>query len=196
MTPHQLIGVQVRRIAGQEVQRQLAVGAGHVLAHAGLLVRGQPIHNQMHRLAPPPHQLAQQFDEQLGIERARIGAVPEGARGRHRRGRADRLPLAGPRHHRGLAAYAPGLAVHRVGPKARFVPEQDLGTRALGLRSNPRVLLALPALDRLGVALIGALQRLLRRQPQPRQQITHRGETTDRSGQDLHAGARGQRLIH
>ena len=40
MTPHQLIRIQVWRIARQEMQRELARRAGHVLLDHGLLVRG------------------------------------------------------------------------------------------------------------------------------------------------------------
>src|SRR3954465_7749493 len=73
----------------------------------------------------------------------------------------------------GLTADPPGLAMHSVGAKSGFVPEKHL--RALYLRStgNGRIGFQLPLLDGLRVTLIGTLQRLLRSQSQPRQQLAH-----------------------
>src|SRR4029077_3643067 len=45
-----------------------------------------------------------------------------------------------------------------------------------GLSCNGRIAHALPALDRLRIALIGALQRLLRRQIEPGEQLADRRE--------------------
>src|SRR4051794_1047845 len=73
----------------------------------------------------------------------------------------------------GLTADPPGLAMHSVRAKSGLVPEKHL--RALYLRStgNGRIGFQLPLLDGLRVTLIGALQRLLRSQSQPRQQLAH-----------------------
>jgi hypothetical protein len=54
----------------------------------------------------------------------------------------------------------------RVGAKSRFVPEEDVGALTLGAPGQRRIDLALPALDGLWIALIGTLQRLLRREPE------------------------------
>jgi hypothetical protein len=59
--------------------------------------------------------------------------------------------------------------MHRVSPEARFVPEEDLGVFLAGLSGNGWIRVVLPALDCFRVALVSALQRLLRRQVQPRQ---------------------------
>ncbi len=128
----------------------------------------------MYRLLAPAHQRAQQLDEQLAVERAVKGTEPKRSPRTHRRGRRHRLALAGSLHHRGLAAQPPSLAVHGVGTKARFVPEQDLRPLALGLAGERRIGLALPAGDGLRITLVGALQRLLRRQFQLREQRTDR----------------------
>jgi hypothetical protein len=47
--------------------------------------------------------------------------------------------------------------VHRIGPKARLVPESDLGLVPLGGARNRRIGLMLPADNRIGIALVGAL---------------------------------------
>ena len=83
------------------------------------------------------------------------------------RGRADALPLARSMHHRSLSTLAPLLAVHRIGPEARFVPKADLRTLLARLCSDGRVGRIAPVFDGLWTALIGPLQRLLGSQPQP-----------------------------
>ena len=64
--------------------------------------------------------------------------------------------------------------MHRVGPKARFVPEENVRALALGSTHDRGVYLVLPALDRLRVALIGALQGFLRREPEFGEQRANR----------------------
>lgn len=90
--------------------------------------------------------------------------------GADRRGGADRLPLPGALYHWRLAAHAPCLAVRGIGSQARFILEEDVCILPPGLRGNGRILLTLPFLDGFRVTLVGTLQRLLRRQPQFRQQ--------------------------
>ena len=94
-----------------------------------------------------------------------------------RRRGADALALPRHRHHRGLPFGAPRRALHRIGAKARLIPEVDISLVSLGLPGNRWVSFPLPARDRLGVTLIGALQRFLRRQSHPRQQRSHRRQT-------------------
>lgn len=131
MAPYQFIGIQVRRIAGQEVEGQSPLGSGNVLLHQGCLVRWQAIEHQLNRLLAMAHHLLQQFDEQFGVERALIEAEPERPPGIDSRGRTDRLPLSGTLDDRRVAAHAPGLAMYRVGTKSRFVPEEHLGALRL-----------------------------------------------------------------
>ena len=130
----------------------------------------------MDRFPAVLHHLLQQLDEQFRIERAVVGAEPERALGIDRRSGAERLPLPGPLHHRRLAANAPGLAMHRIGAEAGLIPEEDVSALRLGLPGDGRVGFPLPALDGFRIALIGALQRLLRRQPELRQQFADRGQ--------------------
>ncbi|OLK94195.1 hypothetical protein IXO812_16985, partial [Xanthomonas oryzae pv. oryzae] len=47
VAPHQLVGIQVRRVTRQEMQRQPALQAVHVIAHATGLVSRQTIKHQM-----------------------------------------------------------------------------------------------------------------------------------------------------
>ena len=56
--------------------------------------------------------------------------------------------------------------MHRVGTKPGLIPKPNLAARGAGLPGNGGEPLAPPVLDRLGIALIGPLQRLLRGQPQ------------------------------
>jgi hypothetical protein len=56
--------------------------------------------------------------------------------------------------------------MHGVSPESRFVPEVDFAPALPRSRSDCRVGFSLPALDRLRVTLVGALQGFLRRQPE------------------------------
>src|SRR5205085_8753886 len=79
----------------------------------------------------------------------------------------------GPMHHRRYPTPPPRLAMHRIGAKARLVPEENVCTLSLGHARQPRIALALPALNGLGISLISTLQWLLRREPQLGQQHAH-----------------------
>ena len=156
------------------MQAQPATRRSNVVAHARGLVRRQTVEHEMHRLAPAPHELAQQGDKQSGFERAAIGAKPERPVGVDRRGGTERLTLSGSVHDRRLAAHAPGLTVHRISTEARLIPEKHLATVLFRLTGDGWEGFTLPAFNRLGVPLIGSLQRLLRRQSQFRQQLPDR----------------------
>src|SRR4029453_6125503 len=88
-----------------------------------------------------------------------------------------RLTLPRTLHHRRFATAPPSLAMDSVSAKSRFVPEEDVGALTLGATGQRRIDLALPALDGLGVALIGTLQRLLRREPELGQQRADGGDS-------------------
>lgn len=58
VTPYQFVRIEIWRVTWQEVQGQLPVSAGYVMLDDRLLVSGQPIHDQMYRLASFEHQPA------------------------------------------------------------------------------------------------------------------------------------------
>ena len=64
--------------------------------------------------------------------------------------------------------------MHGIGTEPRLVPEEDLTAFHSGLSCNGRIAHALPALDCGRIALIGTLQRLLRRQIEPGEQRADR----------------------
>ena len=177
MTPHQLVGIQIGGVARQEVHGQPALGRGDVFAHDRRLVRRQTIEHQMNRLAAVLHHLLEQLDEQVCVECAFVDAEPERSLGIDCRSGAHRLSLSGALYNRGMASRCPGLAMNRVGPESGFVPEEHLGPLRLGLLGNGWIGFALPLLDRFGIALIRPLQRLLRREPQCCQELSHCRET-------------------
>src|SRR5690606_15003784 len=174
MTPHQLVGIEVWGIAWEEVQRQPPFARGYVFTHDRSLVGGQAVQNQMDRFPAPIHHFLEQLDEQFAVERTFIDTEPERPLRRHRRSRTHRLALSRTLHHRGMAAYAPSLAMNSVCTKPRLVPEKYF--RALGFRlsGNRRIGFSLPLLDCLRVPLVGTLQWLLRGQSKPCQQLTYR----------------------
>ncbi len=176
VAPDQLIGIEVRGIAGQVMQGQRAIEPCDVFLDRERLVGRQSIKDQMQGLAASAHHPTQQVHEQRAGQGARIGGEPEGAFGTDGRGGTDALALAGNLDHRGVRACAPCLAVNRIGTKARLIPERDLGLGPLGVARNRGIRLPLPAGNRLGVPLVRPLQGLLRRQALSRQQGPNRGQ--------------------
>src|SRR4051794_3874379 len=61
MTPHQLVGVKVWRIARQEMQCQASLGRGNILTDDRSLVGRQAVQDQMNRLSTPIHHLFEQL---------------------------------------------------------------------------------------------------------------------------------------
>ena len=181
MAPDQLIGVEVRGIAGQVMHGQLAIEPCDVFLDRESLVGRQSVKDQMQGLATSAHHPAQQIHEQRAGQGARIGGEPEGAFGTDGRRSADALALTGNLDHRGVCACAPRLAVDRIGANARLIPERDLGVGPFGMARNRGIRLALPACNRLGITLIRPLQGLLRRQALSCQQGTNRGQAQPRA---------------
>jgi hypothetical protein len=144
MAPDQLIGVEVWGIAGQVMHRQLAVEPRDVFLDRESLVGWQSIEDQMQGVATSAHHPAQQVHEQQAGQGARIGGEPEGAFGTDGRRGTDAMALAGNLDHRGVRAYAPRLAVDRIGTKARLIPEIDLGVGPFGMARNRGIRLTLP----------------------------------------------------
>ena len=162
VAPHQLIRIEVRCVTGQEMQSQFALGAGDVFLDDGFLMRRQSIDDQMNRLAAIEHQLLEQRHEQLTAEPTFVCCKPESTLRADGRRCAHTLPLARTLDNGCLTARRPGPAVHRVSPEARFVPEEDVRVLLACLSGNGRIRVVLPALDCFRVALVSALQRLLR----------------------------------
>ena len=145
MAPYQFIRIQVRRITGQEMQRQPTFRRSHIVLHDLVLMCRQVIDHQVHWLLAPVNQPFEQFDKQLTGKTALIGRKPERALGIDGRRRADALALSGPGDHRCVDAFGPGLSVHRIGAKTRFVPEIDFGFLPIGPCIQRQVGIALSA---------------------------------------------------
>lgn len=175
MTPHQFIRIQVWRIAGQKVQRQTTLSAGHIFLNHRLLVCWQSINHQMQWFLAAVHQLLEQFNKQFAGQPTLISGKPERAFGIDRRGYADALALPRSIDHRRFAPLSPSLAKHRIGTKARLVPERDFSAFCFGLLRNGRKDVTLPTLNGVRIALVGTLQWLLRREVEFREQTAHRG---------------------
>jgi hypothetical protein len=129
-------------------------------------MRWQSVHDQMHRLLSIEHQLLEQRDEQLAAEPAFVRCKPEGTLRIDGGRRANALPLARPLDNRRFAARRPGLAMHRVSSKARFVPAENIRLLLMSLLGKGRIRVVSPAIDCLRIALVSPPQRLLRRQVQ------------------------------
>ena len=146
IAPDQLIGIEVRRITRQEMQRELAFQAGHVVLDHRILVRGQAIENQAHGLFAPVHHFLQQLDEHFTRQGALVNGKPERAFGADGRRGADALALPGALNDRRLSFHRPGFAVHRIGAKARLVPKQYVRATAAGFYGDSEEGITLPVL--------------------------------------------------
>src|ERR1019366_3535225 len=100
---------------------------------------------------------------------------PECAFGIDGRRSADALTLSRPIDHRRVTSLGPSLSMHRISAEARFVPEVNFGTLRFGLPCNGGKGVTLPSFNGLRVALVGALQRLLRSEVEFGKQATDRG---------------------
>ncbi len=121
------------------MHREFSFGRFDVFAHIDLLVRWQSVNDQMHWAVAAFHHLLEQFDEQLRGQGPFVGRKPEGTFGVHCGRGGNRLTLPGALNHRCVAFDRPGLAMHRVSPKSRFVSEVDVLTALLGRSGNARI---------------------------------------------------------
>ncbi len=112
VAPHQFVGIEVGRVAGQKMQSQATTSGFDVVTHQGLLVCGQSVDDQMHGLFAMTHHSLEQFNKQLATERTLVRLKPKTTSRIDRRGGRDRLALTGVLHHRGLAAYVSRRRFH------------------------------------------------------------------------------------
>ena len=112
-------------------------------------------------------------DEQLRIELAGIDVVPKGTTGIDCRNGVDPLTLPAGCDDWRLTLGTPGALQGRIRSYTRFIDEEDVGTEPLGACLQLGIVLLFPLGDRYRVALVGAPERLLRRDLEFRQKPTH-----------------------
>ena len=129
------------------------------------------------------HEVPQQLDEALGVQPLGVHREPEGAERIDGRDGAHALSLAAGRDLGGLPPNAPGAPEDVIGADASLVEKEDLRADAPGAGAQLREHRRLSALDRHGIALVGAPQRLLGGDVQLGKQPTDGGHA------QLHAAA-------
>jgi len=77
MTPQQLVGIGVGRIARQEPQLQSPTIESNIVLYDLRLVRGQTIQYPVQRLLLPVQQLLEQFYQHLAVGCPFVGSKPE-----------------------------------------------------------------------------------------------------------------------
>ena len=105
---------QVGRVAGQEVQRELALAACDIGLHGTGLVRRPVVQDQVQRPALTAHQAPQEGHEPVAVQAALVGGEAERPLGTDRR--------------RGTDALAEGRAELRTPPAQRDRRERELAT--------------------------------------------------------------------
>lgn len=115
MILRQFVGIEVWRIAWQEVQRETTLRANHIFLGHRFLVRRQTIHHQTQPLLAAIYRLFERFNKQFTRKTALIGGKSECAFAINCGSCADALALPRPVNHRCLATKSPCLAVHHIG---------------------------------------------------------------------------------
>ncbi len=122
---------------------------------------GVPIHDEEHRTAAVAHKALEEIDECLRVQLARVHLEPERAQIVDGRDRVDLLALPARAHLGSLPLGSPRSSESGIGAHTGFVEEEDLRTCTLRTNLQERVGRFLPVLDRRGIALVRAPQRLL-----------------------------------
>src|SRR5215471_16449557 len=116
----------------------------------------------------------QELDEALAVHPSLDHHEAQRTLGSDRRDHVQAEAAAAALHLWRLPDGCPGGAAVVVGADARFVAEEDLSTLLPGQLLDSQELDLPPALDSLGVLLVGAVERLLRAQAHAPEQAPHR----------------------
>jgi len=127
-------------------------------------VRRMAVHDQEDNAGSMNQQPFQELDEHLARDPFVDGHEPKIAPPAHRRDQVDPESSPRRRHDRRLSAGRPGRPRMSVRTDARLVGKPDIRLLFQGLPPDRRELGLQPMLDLLGVLLIGAPERTLRRQ--------------------------------
>lgn len=166
VVPDELIGIQLWRIARQEMQLQATGEPLDVLRDQRRTVRGMAVEDQQHRALAAAHEVRQQFDEPRGVEPLGVDLVPEFTAGGDGGDRTHTLtPAAGLDLGR-LPPQSPGAPEDLVGADSSLVEEADRRADARGPGTQAGELRRFPALDCRRIALVRAPQRFLWRDVQ------------------------------
>ncbi len=134
------------------------------------------IHDQKCRTAPVPQEGAKKLHKARGVQAARIDGIPEGSLRIDRRDGIDRLPLTTGLNNRCLSFGSPSPAQRRIRANSCFIEKEDIRPTFFGTLPQLWVVSSLPALDRLGISLVGTPERFLWSNAQLRQQASDRGQ--------------------
>ncbi len=174
VVPDKLIGIQLWRIARQEMQFQATGEPLDVLRDQRRTVRGVAVEDQKHGALAAAHEVRQQCDEPRGVEPLGVDLVPESAAGGDGGDRTHALAPAAGLDLGCLPPQSPGAPEDLVGSDAGFIKEEDRRADALGPGAQAGEHHRFPALDGRGIALIRAPQRFLWRDVQLGEQAPDR----------------------
>ena len=161
VSPHLLVGVQVRRIGRQVEKLETAFQRGDVVAHELRLVDGVAVNDHEDRLGCTDHQTCQEFLERfrrggfLMDHEAKIAARADG--GNH----VEREAAACDADDRCLSDRRPGGAGVVIGTDTRLVGEVDHCSFGARLGFDRGIGLGPPLPDQLGILLPCLVQGLL-----------------------------------
>src|SRR6266508_446881 len=179
--PHELVGVQLGRVARQEMQLEATRETLDVLRDHFGDVRGVRVEDEEHGALPTAHEVRQQLDEPRGVESLRVDLVPELAARIDGRDRAHTLAPTTRRDLRRLSTQAPGAPEDLIGADPGLIEEEELRPDAFGPGAQAGKHRRGPALDRRGIALVGAPQGFLRRDVQLGEQAPDGGHAQPHS---------------
>src|SRR5258707_9167506 len=173
--PDELVGVQLGRVARQEMQFEASREALDVLRNHLGDVRGVAVEDEKHGALSTAHDVLLQLDVLRAIEPFGVELMPEGAV--FVDGGAGAYALAPPaRGDLGcLSPQSPRAPEDVIGADPGLIEEEDLRADALGAGAHAGEHRGRPAFDRHRIALIRAPQGFLRRDVQLGEQAPHGG---------------------
>src|SRR5215211_360085 len=171
--PHPFVWLELKGITGKKEQLQPTPKGSDVVLDDWGFMEGNVIEHKEDRSGRIMHELGEKLHEHGAVATADEHVELERTTRRDRGDHVDRRALPGDRHHRRLSHRRPGGARVMIGAHPRLVAEVHLRTFPASLRPDRRELLLFPPPDRRRVLLVGAVQRPLRRQPEPVQQLPH-----------------------
>jgi len=161
MIPNELVGIEIRSVAGQEMDLQSSLLAPYVLGNSTSDVRWVPVDHQEHRTPDRSLELLEELKEKLLVQSLGVHLVPERTRSVHRRDGVHRLTTTAREHFWCLTSHPPSPTEWSIGTHSRLIEEEDRCAPSLCTPPEERIGFTPPPLYRDRVALVCSAKRLL-----------------------------------
>lgn len=173
--PHPFVRIELRRVAGKKVKRDLAAESLEECFNLLRLVGGMSVDNEEDPSFGSVDEAFDEINELVGANGPLHYHKPEHALRADRRNHVESEPSPGSSDHRGLALRSPSRPGVAVGADAGLVTEVDLPVATRGFPLDGRELFLKPLVNGLRVPLVGPPQGTLSGKPKLIKQPANRG---------------------